>query len=116
MPQVRFFQALLFLVLGVILIITTDPAPPAATADVNDKLAHALSFLMLGLLAQQAFPRLRTDWSLYTWLLVYGLGIELIQFFIPERSFSLLDLAADAAGLLMAYAFMLSIRQVKRAC
>ncbi len=115
MSRVRFFQALLFLVLGVILIMTTDPAPPAATAGVNDKLAHVLSFLMLGLLAQQAFPRLKTGWPLYTWLLTYGLAIELIQFFIPERSFSLLDLAADAAGLLMAYAFMLSIRQVTRA-
>jgi len=115
MSRARIFQVLLFLALGIILIMTTDPAPPAVTASVNDKLAHITSFLILGLLAQQAYPQLITGWPLYIWLQAYGLGIELIQYFIPERSFSLLDLAADAAGLLIAYALMLSIRQVTRA-
>jgi VanZ family protein len=37
-------------------------------------------------------------------LLGYGLAIEIIQYILPYRSFSLLDLAADAFGLL-AYGF-----------
>ncbi len=115
MQQTRLFRALLFLALGVTLIMATSQADHSATTGINDKVAHILTFILLGLLSQQAFPHLRKNWRSYAWLLAYGLGIELIQYFIPLRSFSLLDLAADATGLLVAYGLMLSIGQARRA-
>ncbi len=115
MQQTLLFKILLFLALGMTLVIATDQADHTATTGINDKVAHILTFILLGFLTQQAFPHLRENWRSYAWLLTFGLGIEIIQYFIPERSLSLLDLAADAAGLLVAYALMLSIRQVTRA-
>ncbi len=95
--------------------VATSQTDHSSTTGINDKVAHILTFLLLGLLAQQAFPRLKMSLQLYLWLLGYGLAIEVIQYFIPNRSFSLLDLAADGAGLLIAFIFMLSLRQAVRA-
>jgi len=111
----RIFQVLLFLALGMILVMATSPADHSAATGINDKVGHVMAFILLGLLSQQAYPSKCSDWVLYAWLLAYGLGIEAIQYFIPERSFSLLDLVADAAGLLIAFTFMLSIKQAVRA-
>ncbi len=79
----------------------TTPVDYSGETGINDKLAHVLTFLALGLLADRAFPARAFDWTLWLPLLGYGLTIECIQYFLPYRSFSLADLAADAAGLLL---------------
>ncbi len=68
----------------------------------SDKLAHALAFLGLALLAGLAYPGRRYPSHLALPLLAYGLGIEILQGFTGYRTFSLLDWAADAAGLALA--------------
>lgn len=78
----------------------------------NDKLAHAASFLALGFLADYSFPRSEFGWVKLLSLLAYGLGIEIIQYFIPARSFSLLDLAADGLGLALYGALAPFLRQL----
>lgn len=113
MTSQRFFQLLLFLALGITLVVATSQTDHSAATGINDKVAHILTFTVLGLLAQQAFPHLRENWRSYAWLLAYGMGIELIQYFIPQRSFSLLDLAADAAGLALAFVLMLAHTSIK---
>lgn len=65
-----------------------------------DKLNHLLAFALLAVLAQAAYPdrpRAPLRWTL---LLGYGLLIEAVQALLPERELSLLDLAADGAGIL----------------
>ncbi|MEN8166202.1 MAG: VanZ family protein [Pseudomonadota bacterium] len=69
--------------------------------DTNDKLLHAAAFLVLALLADFAFPRLPWNWRKFSLLLAYGLLLEIAQYFIPNRCFSLADLSADALGLLL---------------
>jgi VanZ family protein len=67
---------------------------------INDKIEHSAAFLFLAFLLDFAWPR--QAWGQRKWLplLGYGLLIELVQYFIPYREFSLWDLAADALGLL----------------
>ena len=115
MHRPSIFRGALFLALAIILVMATSTADHSAATGINDKAGHILAFVLLGLLAQQAYPESRDSWKLYGWLLAYGLGIELIQYFLPYRSFSLLDLAADAAGLFIAFALMLTLRQATRA-
>lgn len=74
-------------------------SPPDAISDVDDKLQHLLAFAALGALARRGFPALPLWQLLVPALLAYGLAIECIQWLLPWREFSLLDLAADAAGL-----------------
>jgi len=68
-------------------------------AGINDKLGHAAAFLCLGFLLDFAWPRRPWGARKLLPLLGYGLIIELVQYFLPYRSFSLWDLAADGLGL-----------------
>ena len=67
--------------------------------ETNDKLKHLAAFLLLAYLCDAAFPRQPWNWRKFIPLLGYGLLLECIQYFIPNRLFSLADLAADAVGL-----------------
>jgi VanZ family protein len=67
--------------------------------NLNDKVNHILAFYVLGFLTDFSFPWKRFGLSKVLPLLGFGLLIEVIQYFLPYRSFSFYDLAADATGL-----------------
>ena len=74
---------------------TSDPVPiPSAS---SDKINHLLAFLQLTLVARLAWPVISALWVALA-MMVFGLLIEVIQVPLPYRDFSLLDLAADVAG------------------
>jgi VanZ family protein len=66
-----------------------------------DKLAHMAGFLLLAFFADAGWPHLGFVRAKYLSLLAYGIGIECVQHFIPRRSFEVLDILADASGLLL---------------
>ena len=70
-------------------------------ADINDKFGHTAAFLCLAFLLDFAYPRRVWGAEKLLPLLAYGLFIELVQYFIPYRTFSLWDLAADGLGLML---------------
>lgn len=76
--------------------------PASELPDVNlwDKAEHATTFAILMALAWFAFRQRFMDWQLALWLMLYGIAIECIQYFIPSRSFSILDMLADSCGIL----------------
>lgn len=67
----------------------------------NDKLVHIVVFFGFAVLVDLSSSR-KPFWL---WkglpLLVYGICIEIMQYFTPERSFSMLDWGADLAGVLL---------------
>lgn len=66
----------------------------------SDKINHLIAFATLAWLIDGAFQPWQSKWLLKILaLLGYGALIELVQLGLPHRSFSLLDLAADAAGI-----------------
>jgi VanZ family protein len=67
-----------------------------------DKVAHVAFFVMLWLLALRA--GFTSAWHLGLGLLGYGACIEIAQALLPtHRSASLTDVAADAAGIALAW-------------
>lgn len=70
-------------------------------ADINDKFGHTTAFLCLAFLLDFARPRRVWGAEKLLPLLAYGLFIELVQYFLPYRTFSLWDLAADGLGLML---------------
>ena len=66
----------------------------------HDKAAHALAFFIVALMLQGAFPRLALTARL---LVLAGLAllIELMQFVLVGRGFSVEDLIYDAAGIVL---------------
>ena len=70
----------------------------------SDKIAHLLYFGLLWLLARRA--GWRAAWPLAVGLLGYGVFIEVAQALTPtDRSASLSDVVADAAGVALAWGY-----------
>lgn len=81
-----------------------DPGT-AVTVTRGDLIAHALGWLVGGISGRYAYPRLRASvLGLALW--GYSLLIEAAQIAIPSRSFELLDLLANGAGVVIGMVIM----------
>jgi VanZ family protein len=93
------FRVCLSIALVVIMYLATTPRSYPLVEDLNDKVSHILAFGALALLGDFSFPTEKFGIKKFLWLLSYGLLIEFVQYFLPYRSASLLDLIADCLGL-----------------
>ena len=69
--------------------------PMPGTELIWDKAGHLLAFLVLAFLLDHAW---RGFWSKWIGLVLFGLGIEIAQWWSGYRHFELQDLAADTLG------------------
>ncbi len=95
------FRFLLATILVAITYLATTSISIPGVENVNDKLEHAFAFFTLALLADFSLPESGFGPRKILFLLGYGLAIEITQHFLPHRTCSLLDLAADAVGLFL---------------
>jgi VanZ family protein len=68
---------------------------------ISDKVHHAFAFYVLALLLDFAAPRREFGLRKFGALMAFGVAIECVQYFLPWREFSLLDMVADAVGLML---------------
>ena len=97
-------------VVAISFLATTSRHIPAVEG-LNDKTEHILAFYVLGLLADFAWPATGFRAAKVLSLLGYGLAIEIVQYFLPYRTFSLFDLGADGIGLAL---YALSVPVIRR--
>ncbi len=76
-----------FITLAAIEFLATTSRHIALVANIWDKAKHSF-----------AFKDLTTKEKTFL-LLLYGIQIEIVQYFIPTRDFSLLDIVADLVGI-----------------
>lgn len=96
-------QARAFTFWGPLLFATYMALTPLAhvvAPSLGDKHMHFLAFGYLSLAFWWAFPRWGTSYVAVVVLIAYGVLIEIIQGFIPNRVTSLGDLIADGLGIL----------------
>ena len=87
------------------------PANQALHAQFSDKLMHGVGFFGLAMLAHLGH-RSSPFYLLFIVLSCLGLVIELVQAFLPYRSFSLLGWGADILGIVVYLAFAGCVRQL----
>jgi len=95
----KFFRIIFWLAITCILTAALIPGPVPGTESINDKLLHGFAFFVLSLLGSIAYKNSILFLVLY--LVVYGFLIELIQYFLPYRTFALSDLLADITGIIL---------------
>ena len=97
--DVRLARLALALALAAIFLMAVIPQQEVPASSGWDKLDHWLAFFTLALLADRAAGA-RRFWSRsLPLLIVYGAGIELAQYFTPDRHAEVLDIVADSVGL-----------------
>lgn len=98
MITLKKFQFYLLLVIYTWLGVTrTDSLP---IANYNDLLLHFSGYVVLMNSCLFAYGTRLGKAAMFGLLLLYSFSIEVIQYFIPYREFSLLDLLANALGLI----------------
>lgn len=106
-----FWKILFFLALAAIAIACFWSTPIPYTQPPLDKYLHVLGFAALGVCMFRAL-----SWPLWLsaiQLLVLGVVIELGQeWFLPMRTFSVLDVLADTFGIMVAVVFELAARHI----
>lgn len=96
MYQPLWRAALAISALAIMYLATTNEPNPIPSSQ-NDKLNHLVAFIQLTIVSRLAWPDLSRVW-ITLGVMGFGLAIEVTQAQLPYREFSLLDLAADGAG------------------
>jgi hypothetical protein len=68
----------------------------------RDKINHIAAFVTLAVIMYRAYPQSFRKIAAY--LSAYGIFIEIVQHFLPNRTFSFADFAADLIGIAFGYA------------
>lgn len=87
-----------------ILFLSTLPADSLPTVgDISDKVEHLLAYALVGLFGMFAASSNKRRLLLALAMIIMGLGLEGVQYFLPTRSFELLDGLANTLGVVVAY-------------
>lgn len=87
------------LVAGVI-VTSLLPAPWVPTFNIKDKILHAGAYCFLMVWFSGLYPRER-HWIVALLLFGLGIGLDIAQLPTATRHFELLDIAADAGGIVL---------------
>jgi len=102
--DVRLWQAGFWLLWSICTVLFLSPPSELPAIDLWDKAVHTGVFFVLMLLLLPAhgnrFPVIQLGLA----LVAYGVCIEVLQGFTPERSFSVLDMVADTLGVTLVLA------------
>ena len=105
------WRALLVLLLGVVSVAALAPGGDAPSLGVGDKVDHLLAFVALAVAAVLSGHAARRPVArVAAGLLAYGALIEVAQTRVPGRQGDLIDLAIDAAGILLGLAAAQALR------
>lgn len=91
--QLAFFTAAAFALFMALIPGQADPM-----RFMNDKLTHALTFIVLCAMADRAFPAVALAWK-FSALFVFGVFIEICQKMTGYRKFSVGDIIANTLGI-----------------
>ncbi len=98
MVQVIFISYVLL-----VIFLSLLPGSAIGGAEYMDKIAHAVSYGIMGVLAYIAFQTLRKRITIFIFMFLMGVSLELFQIFVPGRGASLYDAAANTAGLALSF-------------
>lgn len=88
------------------------PQSVAPSVDVSDKLAHGAAYALLCLIGLGAYSEKKHSLIVVLGLVAYGAALELLQWFAPGRFPEVMDAIANAAGVIGAYALVVSVKYV----
>lgn len=98
--KIILFKMSFFITFGVIEYLALTPQHIEMIEGFWDKQNHFIAFFVLTILLGLAYSQL-TAIKKFGLLVLMGFQIEIMQYFIPGRFFSLLDIVADSVGIVI---------------
>jgi VanZ family protein len=101
---IRLWLAIGFLLVGVVCFLTLTPSPPdMGDFPESDKIGHFIAYSFLMLWFGFIYLRGRRYMRVGLAFIVMGIVLELIQGVLDYRSFSTLDMGANACGVMIGW-------------
>ena len=100
MNLIHFFKLSFFICIVAIEYLATTSLEIKPLENTWDKANHFMAFMTLYVTLSLGYPKLEVVKKVLI-LLVFGIQIECVQYFLPNREFSLLDVVADGVGIIM---------------
>jgi VanZ family protein len=98
----RYFKILFYIALVVVFCLAIVPDDHVHIAwKYADKIKHASAFFVLSFLLNRASSTIQHRLRNMGALLLFGIFIEFVQYFFPERESSFSDILADLVGILL---------------
>jgi len=107
-------SGLFWLCMVVISWLVIAPQEELPSVKLWDKAAHTLAFAALTLLCAIAYRQRVGLVRISLLLFTFGLTIEMVQYLLPYRQFSLLDMLANGLGILVALPLIVPIEKLFR--
>jgi VanZ family protein len=79
------------------------PHPPGILERGSDKIIHAIGYCLLLISCDVAYRSGKKLPGKVAFIFTFSLAMEVLQYFIPNRNFSFLDLLANLTGLSVGY-------------
>ena len=88
--------------------------PPGGSVDllISDKLVHLIGYCLLFVSCEIAYPK-RNIWAKLLFVLSFSILIEIIQYFLPYREFSLLDIVANLVGVGLGGLLLVTYKRIR---
>ena len=99
------FRIILGISVVLISVLSIQEIDVKSSVSLSDKLLHLSCFLYLTIISWLSRIIYKEFW-LYVIVLAYGILIEIVQIYIPYRSFEFLDIFADFLGILAGSLFI----------
>jgi len=93
------------ILIGVFTFLGLTPTPEETVPMFNDKLMHCSGYFVAGISISFAFPL----WNFLqraAFLIIYSIGIEIGQHFMPPRTFDFFDICANSTGVVLGLFFI----------
>ena len=89
-----------FTLLAVFIYLGLTPSPENSVPMFNDKLMHFTGYFIAGSSISFAFPLWKL-WQRASFLILFSIGIEISQHFMPPRTFDFFDIGANSSGVIL---------------
>jgi VanZ family protein len=89
-----------FILLAGFIYLGLTPSPENSVPMFNDKLMHFTGYFIAGGSISFAFP-LWKIWQRASFLILFSIGIEIAQHFMPPRTFDIADIGANSSGVIL---------------
>jgi VanZ family protein len=98
---------------GAIVWLSVTPAPPKVDFQQSDKVGHLLAYGSLMLWFCFLYPATKTRTGYAAAFVGMGVGLEFVQRALGYRSYEVLDMIADAAGVLLGWAAAVLVHRIR---
>lgn len=109
----QYFKILFYIAVSVVLYLAIVPDNIEVPSIYADKIKHASAFFVLSLLLNRASSTLKHRLRNMGALLLFGIFIEFVQYFVPNRQSSFDDVIADFVGIVLFQLFYSFIKFIQ---